>query len=405
MEQRTPSLEVEFANLKFQNPFILASAPPTRNASMVERAFEAGWAGAVIKTIPSDSLMQRGMSEEPRPLLELYRSGTRRVGMGNISIMGEWRIEDWAAALPALKARFPDRIVLASIGAEMIRDDWQSMAIQVTRAGFDGMELDLSCTHATLGKEVPLIVGEDPKLTRQLVGWVTEVSDLPIIPKLPATVRDWKAVLKACQEAGAAGTAAINSLSALMGVNLETMEPLLNVSGKSSYCGYSGPGIKPIALRVISQMHKHGNLPISGIGGISSWQDATEFLLLGAKTVQVCTAVMWEGYHIIGKMTAGLQKYMQKKGLASIDEIVGIANEHIVDSVFQLEPDYKLVSFVTEACTGCERCVTACADGAYQAIMMNQDNRAVVLDERCVGCALCIQVCPANAIVLRLTHS
>jgi len=400
MTRTASSLQTEFAGLTLKNPFLLASGPPTRDAGMLDRAFAAGWAGAVVKTIPSEGLMQRGLTEEPRPLLAPYVVEKRRIGMGNLSITGEWRIEEWAEALPELKEQYSDRVVLGSLGAELIQDDWQTMAGQIAAAGFDGIELDLSCTHAKLGRHTPLIVGEDPELVARVVGWVTDVVDIPVIPKFPATVRDWQGVLQACREAGAAGVTSINTLSALMGVDLESMEPQPSLRGRSTYCGYSGPGIKPIALRVVSQIDKVGLLPVSGVGGIGTWQDAAEFVLLGARCVQVCTAVMWSGYKIVKTMIAGLVNYLEQKGVSSLDKLIGEANKRVIDSVFDMEPDHSLVASVTEKCTNCGRCVTSCWDGGHQAIITPGDKHPIVNEDVCAGCGLCVQVCPVGAIKL-----
>lgn len=397
MEKQKTSLQMDYAGILFKNPFILASGPPTRNAEMLRRAFAAGWAGAVIKTIPSESLMQRGLTREPRPLLTTVRVGKRKIGMGNISITGEWRIPEWAQALDTLKQEFPECPVIGSIGAEVIPLDWKRMASEIQAAGFDGIELDLSCTHATLGREVPLVVGEDPELTRQVVGWVKEAVDIPIIPKLPATVHNWHEILEACRKAGASGVASINSLSALMGVDIEKMEPNLNLGGFSTYCGYSGPGIKPIALRVISQIHKTSILPVSGIGGISTWQDSVEFMLLGARTVQLCTAVMWSGYKIVEKMISGLTGYLESHDLINLEPLIGRANEKIKDSVFKLEPDPNLFAQILDTCSNCGQCITACWDGGHQAIFTSE-GKTIVDENKCVGCALCPQVCPTNSI-------
>lgn len=345
--------------------------------------------------------MKRGLTHEPKPVLAGYQSKGRRIGMGNISITGQWGTQEWARAMPLLKAQFPDRIVLGSFGAEVDKQVWQKMAKQLEDAGMDGIELDLSCTHATLGREEPLIVGENSELTAEVTKWVTDAVKIPVIPKLPASVRNWKGVLTACKDAGATGVASINTLSALMGVDLENVRPLLNVNGFSSYCGYSGPGIKPIALRVVSQMFKTGLMPISGIGGISGWEDAIEFMLLGASTVQVCTAVMWDGYGIVQKMIQGVSDYLDKKNISSVREIVGKANSYIKESVFSLKPDEHTVAFISDECNGCGKCVIACDDGAYQAIYMAENKRAIVNLDKCMGCGLCPQVCPTKAITLK----
>jgi dihydropyrimidine dehydrogenase (NAD+) subunit PreA len=399
LEKQKPSLQIDFADILFKNPFILASGPPTRDADMLRRAFAAGWAGAVIKTIPSEKLMQRGLIREPRPLLTTTRVAKRKIGMGNISITGEWRIPEWAQALDALKQEFPECRVIGSIGAEVVPSDWKNMAAEIQAAGFDGIELDLSCSHATLGIKTPLIVGEDPELARQVISWVKETVDIPVIPKLPATVHNWHEILEACHQAGASGVASINTLSALMGVDIEKMEPFLNLGGFSSYCGYSGPGIKPIALRVISQIHKTSILPVSGIGGISTWEDSVEFILLGARTVQVCTAVMWSGYKIVEKMITGLTRYLERHNQTSLSPLIGRANEKIKDSIFKLEPDPNLVAQILDTCSNCGLCITACWDGGHQAINKVKD-QTIVDEYKCVGCALCLQVCPTNSIIM-----
>jgi dihydropyrimidine dehydrogenase (NAD+) subunit PreA len=397
MEKQEPSLKVDFAGMKFKNPFILASGPPTRNTEMLRRAFNAGWAGAVIKTVPSERLMQRGLTREPRPLLTSIRVSKRKIGMGNISITGEWRIPEWAKELSSLKQEFPDCRVIGSIGAEVVPSDWKKMAHDIQAAGFDGIELDLSCSHATLGCDTSVIVGEDAELSSQIIGWVKEAVDIPIIPKLPATIHNWHTILEACRQAGASGVASINSLSALMGVDIEKMEPYLSLGGFSTYCGYTGPGIKPIALRVISQIHKASILPVSGIGGISSWQDSVEFLLLGARTVQLCTAVMWSGYKIVEKMISGLTGYLERHDLTSLEPLIGKANEQIKDSVFMLKPDPNLVAQVLDTCSNCGQCIIACNDGGHQAIYMS-DDKTLVDEQKCVGCGLCVQVCPTDSI-------
>ena len=395
------SLQIQFAGFNLINPFILASGPPTETAEMLERAFAAGWAGAVIKTINSENLLNRGPAGEPRPLLAAYSHQNKRIGMGNISYSSAWGIKEWAKALPVLKDKFPDRIVLGSLGAEMDQSIWQDMAARMAEAGFDGLELNLSCSHATLGIETALIVGETPDLTHKVIKWVTEVVDIPVIPKLPFTVRDWPAMAAVCLEGEASGITAINSLPAVLGVNLDTMVPIPDIQGSSTYSGYSGPGIKPVALQAVSKVNRLVDIPISGVGGISTWQDAAEFILLGSSTVQLCTAVMWSGYKLVTSLQTGLTAYLKKQSIKSVHALVGKANLQIEESLFALQPDLNLTAVISESCSLCGLCITSCRDGGHQAIQDRGQNIPTVDPDKCTGCALCIQVCPSGAISLQ----
>ena len=397
------NLQVEFAGLRLKNPFILASASPTLTGDMIARAFECGWAGAVTKTLKPPSLRRNWLSREPQPMVAPLKYKGRNIGMQNIATSGgHMEMSDWQAQIPPIKARYPDHIVIGSIAATMDQGDWKWLTEGMLEAGVDAIELDASCSHSSAQLVRGRLVGEVPELAGQVTCWVREVCDKPVIVKLPAFVPDLPRMLVACAEAGAAGVSGINTLPCLIGVKLETFEPRLSVQGRGAYGGLSGPAIKPVALRAVSLMAKAGILPVSGIGGVSSWEDAAEFILLGATTVQVCTAVMWHGYGIIEKLVDGLSSYVEQKGLGSVLELVGRSNTLIETSIANLQARSGVFAHVVpEQCRKCGQCVAACQDGGFQAISQDEEGTAIVDPERCDGCGLCFIVCPADAIEWR----
>lgn len=403
MIESAVNLRIEFAGLTFKNPFLLASASPTLTGEMIARAFEHGWAGAVTKTLKPPSLRRNWLSREPQPMVAPLKYKGRNIGMQNIATSGgHMKMADWQAQIPPVKAQYPDHIVIGSIAATMDEGDWKWLTEGMLKAGVDAIELDASCSHSSAQLVKGRLVGEVPELTGKVTRWVKEVCDKPVIVKLPAFVPDFQNMLEVCAEAGAAGVSGINTLPCLIGVNLETFEPLLSVQGRTAYGGLSGPAIKPVALRAVSLMAKAGVLPVSGIGGISSWEDAAEFILLGATTAQLCTAVMWHGYGIIEELVDGLSRYVEEKGLRSVSELVGRSNVLVEPSVANLQARSGVFAhIVPERCRKCGLCVAACRDSGFQAISQDEEEAAVVDPGHCDGCGLCFIICPADAIEWR----
>lgn len=399
MVSQPDNLRVEFAGLTFKNPFLLASASPTLTGHMIARAFEYGWAGAVTKTLKPPSLRRNWLSREPQPMLGALRYGGRVIGMQNIATSGgHMEMADWQAQLPPVKADYPDHVVIGSIAATMDKGDWQWLAEGMLQAGVDAIEVDASCSHSSAQLVRGRLVGDVPELAAQVTQWVREVCDKPLIVKLGAFVPSFPEMLQALAQAGANAVSGINTLPCLIGVNLDTMEPMPTVQGRAAYGGLSGPAIKPVGLRAVSLMAKTGLLPVSAIGGIATWQDAAEYMLLGAGTVQVCTAVMWGGYGIIDKLTQGLSQYVSDKGFGNVSELVGRANALVEGSIANLEARSGLRAHIlADACKNCGKCIPACRDGGFQAI--SQDGDLPVVDpEKCDGCGLCVVVCPFAAI-------
>jgi len=388
------NLNVDFVGMHFPNPFMLASAPPARTAEMIKRAFVAGWGGAVTKTIGLEP------AHDLQPRLHPLRQGKRNVGMENVELISQLTLEEWQFELADVKSFFPDRILWASIMDAPIKESWQRLTEVVQEAGVDALELNVSCPHGMPNRGMGMFIGQSADLTGKVVSWVKEVAKIPVIVKLTPNVTDIAVVAKAAKENGADALCAINSVSGLVGVDLDTLSPLPSVGGLSAYGGCSGPAIKPIALRCISQIAKSTGLPVSGVGGLSTWQDAVEFIAVGAHVLQLGTAVMWNGFGIIEKLTQGLGKYLEEKGFTNIDELIGAALPSIVE-----HPEMPLNSRVKASifngkCNGCLLCVTACADGGFQAITGIKGDVITIDGELCDGCGLCMMVCPLDTITM-----
>jgi dihydropyrimidine dehydrogenase (NAD+) subunit PreA len=387
-------LKVEFAGLKLMNPFILAPAPPTATGEMIQRAFDAGWAGAVTKSIGLEPAM------DVQPRLASLTMGNKTIGLENVELVSQRNLDAWAKDIEEIKRHYPDHVLFASLTAAVVRDEWHSLIKQFEEMGVDGVQLDFGCPHGMPGKGMGSIQGQDPNIAGEITRWAKEIAAVPVMVKLTPNVTDIAQIGRSCEEAGADAIAAIDTVSSLIGVDLDRLEPLPSVGGTSALGGYSGPGIKPIGLRCIAQLAKGTDLPLSGIGGIARWQDAAEYILVGASTVQVCTAVMLQGYGIVEKMKKGLSAYMDEKGFQSVGEMRGEVLPKITAHE-ELDFAHKVVAAIDEAlCSKCGLCHTACMDGGWQAIEM--ESREVyprVVIERCDGCSLCTHVCPVEGCI------
>jgi dihydropyrimidine dehydrogenase (NAD+) subunit PreA len=392
-------LSIDLAGIQSPNPFWLASAPPTNSGYQVMRAFEAGWGGAVWKTLgdPIVNVSSR--------FAGLTFGNRRMFGMNNIELITDRSLEENLKEIREVKRKFPDRTVVASLMMEPKRERWHELVKRVQAVGVDGFEINFGCPHGMSERGMGSAVGQVPELVRQNTEWVKEVAEVPVIVKLTPNITDIRHTARAAVQGGADAVSMINTINSLMGVDLDTWSPIPNVDGKGAHGGYCGPAVKPIALHMVADCARDPNIgvPISGIGGISTWQDAVEFLLMGATGVQVCTAVMHHGFRIVEDMLDGLNNYLDERGISSVTELIG-KSVHRYTEWGNLNLEYKVVARIDpDACIHCNKCYIACEDTAHQCIdRVEQESgqtQLVVREEDCVGCNLCSMVCPVDGCI------
>jgi len=409
---------VNFAGIKSPNPFWLASGPPANCADQVMRAFDAGWGGAVWKTLgePIVNVCSRYSSVD--------LNGQRMMGLNNIELITDRPLDVNLREIAEVKKRYPKHAVIASLMVESKREAWHLIVKQCEDAGADGLELNFGCPHGMSERGMGSAVGQVPEYTEMITAWVKEVARTPVLVKLTPNISDIRQVARAAAKGGADAVSAINTINSITGVDLDTFVPRPNVGGYTSHGGYCGPAVKPIALNLVQQIagDEGWSLPVSGIGGVSSWRDAAEFILLGCGTIQVCTAAMHYGFRIVEDMTDGLANWMREKGFKALNDFRGLSLPKVTEWK-HLDLNYKTVARIDEnKCIGCELCYAACWDGAHQCIHMDRAPappngltmtpipkldavkptatplaRVPRVDEtECVGCNLCSCVCPVD---------
>jgi len=381
-------LKTEFLGITFPNPYILGAGPPTANGPMIKDAFDAGWGGAVLKTLALDP------TPPPSPRLQVLKRGDQLAGMVNLELITEMTLDRWESDLDLVRSAHPTRPIIASIMGGNDPGEWQAI-VHRFETWVDAYELNVSCPNFAEGKGAQL--GQDPNSLAKVVGWVKDATELPVIAKLTPNVTDIVSLARVAKEAGADAITATNTLSGLAGIDLETFSPLPSVDNIGIYGGYSGPGLKPVSLRCVASIAQAVDVPLIGCGGIVTWQDAAEYVAVGASLVQICTSAMWQGYEIINKLTRKLEQYLDQNNYDSLADIRRKALPNIV-TYFDLNLSLRLLAVVDEEkCEGCSKCVKACNSGGYQAVTMIGD-LAGVSPQLCDGCGLCEGVCPEEAI-------
>ena len=390
-------LSVEFCGIKFKNPFLLSSSPVTNCAEMVGRAFDTGWGGAVYKTFGPEGTRVI----HPSPRMHGYSYGSKRlVGLQNVEQISDRELKDNLADITYLKKHWPDRIVIASLMG-FSNKDWGELAKVSTDAGADMLELNFSCPHMTV-EGSGSSVGQSIGLIRKFTETVKKVTHLPVLAKLTPNITDINEPALFAKKGGAEGIAAINTVAAVTGVGIENMVPRPDVFGKSAISGYSGPAVKPIGLRFIAEMAANTQLglPLSGVGGIETWIDALEYILLGASTIQVTTGIIHYGYHIVEDMIEGLSDYMKSKGIANISELIGKALPNLC-SANSLELERQgAARYDMDRCIGCGQCYVVCRDAGGQCIDWDKhERRPRLMEDKCLSCMICSFVCPVENLI------
>lgn len=397
-------LHSNFLGIHSPNPFWLASAPPTDKALNVERAFAAGWGGVVWKTLGLDPHVVNVSG----PRYSTLRGADRKVlGLNNIELITDRSLAVNLEEIAQVKKRWPDRAIVVSVMVPCEEDAWKTILPQVEATCADGVELNFGCPHGMSERGMGAAVGQVPEYIEMVTRWCKQYCSLPVIVKLTPNITDIRYPARAARAGGADAVSLINTINSVMGVDLDSMLMTPHTGNKGSHGGYCGPAVKPIALNMVSEIGRDAQtqgLPISGIGGISTWRDAAEFIALGCGNVQVCTAVMVNGFQIVRDMISGLENYMDQKGFRTIEDFRGMALGSVTDWRYLNLNHVDKAVIDQSLCIKCGRCHLVCEDTSHQAISTLQDGERhfEVREEDCVGCNLCASVCPVeNCISLR----
>ena len=394
-------LTTTFLGIKSPNPFWLASAPPTDKAYNVQRAFEAGWGGAVWKTLGEDPPIVNVSG----PRYGAMHGNDRRVlGFNNIELITDRPLGVNLEEVRQIKRDWPDRALIVSIMLPMHEESWAKYVPMIEDTGADGLELNFGCPHGMSERGMGSAVGQVPEYIQLAAEWCKKYARVPVIVKLTPNITSILPAAKAARDGGADAVSLINTLNSIMRVDYDTLTIYPATDGKGSHGGYCGPAVKPIALHMVAEIARSretAGLPISGIGGITDWRDAVDFLALGATTVQVCTAAMVYGFKIIDDLVDGLDNFLDRKGFASVRELTGKAVPSVTDWQYLNLNHVDKAWIDQDLCIKCGRCHIACEDTAHQAITasVNGVRHFEVIDAECVGCNLCASVCPVEGCI------
>ncbi len=390
-------LSIDFCGVKFKNPFMLSSSPVSNTGEMVGRAFDAGWGGVAFKTI------SYGKTKiiHPSPRMHGYHYGEKRlVGLQNVEQISDRALEDNILDIKYLKKHWPEHVVMASIMGFSSKE-WAALASECTSAGADLLELNFSCPHMTV-EGSGAKVGQAQELVQKFTEVVKDATDIPVVAKMTPNITDMTVPALYAKKGGADGIAAINSVKGITEINSDDWTPRPNVGGIGASSGYTGPAVKPIGLRFVSDLArcKELNLPISGMGGIETWLDALEYLLAGASTLQVTTGIIHYGYGIVEDLAEGLSDYMDQKRISKVSDLVGkcLPRLHEPDA-FDLSRQ-GVAKYDLDRCVGCGQCYTVCRDAGGQALDWDAKNRRPVpIEDKCLSCMICSFVCPVEGMI------
>ena len=386
-----------FLGIRSPNPFWLASAPPTDKEINVTRAFEAGWGGVVWKTLGEDPPVVNVSGPRYSTLMSQDR---RVIGLNNIELITDRPLRTNLEEITRVKRNWPDRAMVVSLMVPCVEESWKRILPMVEDTGADGIELNFGCPHGMSERGMGAAVGQVPEYIQMVTAWCKHYSKLPVIVKLTPNITDVRQPARAAKAGGADAVSLINTINSVMGVDLDRMVMSPSTDGWGSHGGYCGPAVKPIALNMVAEIARDAQtagLPISGIGGVTTWRDAAEYIALGCGTVQVCTAAMVYGFKIVQDMCDGLSNFMDDHGYATLDDFQGRATPTVKDWK-QLNLNHVDKAVINQdACIQCGRCHVVCEDTSHQAITFSNEGgvrKFEVNEAECVGCNLCVSICP-----------
>ena len=390
-------LTTDFLGIKSPNPFWLASAPPTDKEYNVRRAFEAGWGGVVWKTLGAEGPPVVNVNG---PRYGVIHGPDRRVlGLNNIELITDRPLGVNLEEITRVKKDYPNHAVIVSIMVPCEEQAWKDILPKVEATGADGIELNFGCPHGMSERGMGAAVGQVPEYIEMVTGWCKKYYSKPVIVKLTPNITDVRLPAAAAKRGGADAVSLINTINSIVSVDLDSMSPEPSINGKGTHGGYCGPAVKPIAMSMVSEIARApatAGLPISGIGGVTTWRDAAEYIALGCGNVQVGTAAMTYGFKVVQEMISGLSQWMDEKGHSSIQDFMGAAIPNTTDWQY-LDLNYVAKAVINQDdCISCGRCFAACEDTSHQAIVMSEDRKFSVIDAECVACNLCVEVCPVE---------
>jgi dihydropyrimidine dehydrogenase (NAD+) subunit PreA len=392
-----PDLSVTFCGVRFPNPFLLSSSPVSNSAEMVEAAYEHGWAGVCYKTLNSDRIP----IIHPSPRMSGYDyEGKRLVGLQNVEQISDRPLRNNLADFLYLKKKYPDHPIISSIMG-FSNDEWAYLAKASEDNGADMLELNFSCPHMTVegsGHKV----GQAFHLLEKFTATVKRAVKIPVLAKMTPNITDMTEPALFAKKGGADGISAVNTFRGISGIGLDDLVPKPNVFGVGAMSGYSGAAIKPIALHFIAEMAKCAELglPLSAMGGIETWIDALEYLLVGATTIQVTTGIIKYGYRIVEDMIEGLTDYMTQRGITSATELIGKALPHLQETDrFDLTRQ-GVAAYDMDRCIGCGQCYIVCRDAGGQALEWEvEKRRPKLVEDKCLSCMICSFICPVPGLI------
>ena len=390
------NLQTNFMGLTSPNPFWLASGPPTDKSYNVNRAFEAGWGGVVWKTLGEDPHIVN--VNGPR-YAALHADDRQVIGFNNIELITDRPLQTNLKEMRQIKRDWPDRPLIASVMLPMNEKSWAEYVPMIEDTGADGFELNFGCPHGMSERGMGSAVGQVPEYVQMATEWCKKYASVPVIVKLTPNVTNILHPAEAAKAGGADAVSLINTINSIMRVDYDSLTMYPTTDGMGTHGGYCGPAVKPISLHMVAEIARTAetsDLPISGIGGVTTWRDAVDYIALGSTTLQVCTAAMVYGFKIVEGLIDGLNNFLDEKGMASVHDLVGRAVPSVTDWKY-LNLNYIEKAYIDQQlCIKCGRCYIACEDTSHQAITdtVDGERKFVVKDEECVGCNLCVSVCP-----------